>query len=89
MASDDGLMRGPAEFDLFGLAVAVELAGAEDASIAEGGPVLLGDVEEKLKASITAGCNGLGDGKGTNGDPEAFEFCGGGDAVVIKEEEAT
>jgi hypothetical protein len=74
---------------LFSLAIGVELAGAKDTAIAESGPVLLGNVKEKLKASITAGGNGWSDGKGRDGDGEPFEFCGGGDAVVIQEEEST
>ena len=98
-ACDDGVVARPTEVDLFGLAIGTEhlgglaggwvgIAGVPIAAVAKRGPELLRDGVDDLEAAVAARCHRPGLGEGAEGDAEALQLCGGGDPVVIDEEDA-
>ena len=78
----------PAKVQLFGLAICVDLAGIEDTTIAHLRPVALRHGEERLEASIAAGCADGGSGETAERNAELLQLLSGADAVVIKEQQA-
>jgi hypothetical protein len=82
-ADDYGLMAVPAEIEVFGLAVRVNLAGIKDAAIAHLRPVVLRHGEQRLEAAIAAGGANSGSGQAAGRNAEFLQLLSGADAVVI------
>ena len=86
-ADDDRLMAGPSELQLLGLAMGVSFAGLEDAAASKGGPEVRGDAVDDLEATVLSRGHGEGLGQVAEGETKLLELLGGGDPVVIDEEE--
>ena len=80
-------MAGPSKLQLLGLALGVGRAGLEDATATEGGPEVRGNAVDDLEATVLARGHGEGLGQVAEGETKLLELLGGGDPVVIDEEE--